>query len=345
MNFWFDIANAPHATLFKPIVAELEKRGHHAFITAWDRGQTASLTRRTWPEAELLGSGFRTSRLTKGTAMLHRSSRLLRATRTRRLDVAVSHNSYSQIVAASRANLPAITMMDYEHQPANHLAFRLATKVIVPQAIPSSTLRRLGAGDQKVIRSPWLKEEIALSSFVPDPSFRQLLSIPENQPLITLRPAPEGALYHRGPNTLFRELLAVLTDSGAALLLSPRTTAQAHEFEGTPGMAVLKSAVSGGDLLFHSDLFVGAGGTMTREAAVLGTRTFSIFAGKPGAVDQRLISSGRMQKLANAQDLPLKEIRRVRGRCWVANHRVTRQFVDLLVSVADDIRLRSGQRL
>jgi len=38
----------------------------------------------------------------------------------------LSHNSYSQIVAARLLRIPVVTAMDFEHQPANHLAFRLA---------------------------------------------------------------------------------------------------------------------------------------------------------------------------------------------------------------------------
>ena len=38
--------------------------------------------------------------------------------------------------------------MDYEHQPANHLAFRLASRVIVPRAFPTEALRRYGARER-----------------------------------------------------------------------------------------------------------------------------------------------------------------------------------------------------
>ena len=51
-------------------------------------------------------------------------------------DVALSHNSYAQIVAARSLRIPAVTAMDFEHQPANHVAFRLATTVLVPEMLP-----------------------------------------------------------------------------------------------------------------------------------------------------------------------------------------------------------------
>ena len=56
-------------------------------------------------------------------------------------------------------------------------------------------------------------------------------------------------------------------------------------------------AVDARSLLYAADLVIGAGGTMTREAALLGVPTFSVFAGKSPAVDQALQDRGRLQQL------------------------------------------------
>ncbi len=42
------------------------------------------------------------------------------------------------------------------------------------------------------------------------------------------------------------------------------------------------------------DLVIGGGGTMTREAAVLGVPAYTYFAGKWGAVDQYLSDQHRL---------------------------------------------------
>jgi hypothetical protein len=57
------------------------------------------------------------------------------------------------------------------------------------------------------------------------------------------------------------------------------------------------------NLVYYSDLVISAGGTMNREAAILGTPACTIFAGKIPAVDQKLISLGRMSALASEQDI------------------------------------------
>ena len=82
---------------------------------------------------------------------LGRAAALRKWARDRGFDLAVSHNSYAQIAAAAALGIKTVTLMDYEHQPANHLAFRLASRVIVPRAFPAAELRRYGAAMRKLI--------------------------------------------------------------------------------------------------------------------------------------------------------------------------------------------------
>ncbi|MDX6547683.1 MAG: uncharacterized protein QOG33_1233, partial [Gaiellales bacterium] len=46
-----------------------------------------------------------------------------------------------------------------------------------------------------------------------------------------------------------------------------------------------------------------AGGTMNREAVVLGTPVYTTFAGRMGGVDERLIADGRLRSLERLDDL------------------------------------------
>jgi predicted glycosyltransferase len=62
--------------------------------------------------------------------------------------------------------------------------------------------------------------------------------------------------------------------------------------------------------MYFSDIVISAGGTMNREAAILGTPVYTIFAGKLPAVDRKLMELGRLNVIASEQDianLPLKK--------------------------------------
>jgi hypothetical protein len=42
---------------------------------------------------------------------------------------------------------------------------------------------------------------------------------------------------------------------------------------------------------------------MNREAVALGTPVYTVFEGRPGAVDERLIAEGRLRRLTSAEEL------------------------------------------
>jgi hypothetical protein len=87
----------------------------------------------------------------------------------------------------------------------------------------------------------------------------------------------------------------------------PRTPEQRAELERAGGFIVPERAIDAQSLIAFADLVVSAGGTMNREAAALGTPVYTVFEGRPGAVDERLIADGRLRRLTSADELePVK---------------------------------------
>ena len=170
MKIWIDLANSPHVPLFEPVVREARARGHEVVLTARDHAQTRALAEDAWPDVSIHRGPKSLGVLAKGPGNRGSSARTA-AVRTRpRPDVALSHGSYAQVVAARAARVPSVTMMDYEHQPANHLSFRLARRVIVPEVFPEASLRRFGARPGKVVRYDGFKEELYLAGVAPEPA-------------------------------------------------------------------------------------------------------------------------------------------------------------------------------
>jgi uncharacterized protein len=296
VRVWIDLANSPHVPLVEPIVRSLRGRGDDVLLTARNHAQTVELARRRWPDVTVVGDASPAGRAHKGLAIGKRAVALHRFARATHPDVAFSHGSYAQVVAARSARVPAVTMMDYEYQPANHVSFRLATRVLVPEAFPPDALRRFGARGSKVDRYVGFKEELYLSDFRPDRCVLEELELDPTAVIAVFRPPPEGALYHRMANDRFDEVLrAARRRPDVQVVLLPRTPAQAQRY--ADGLWIPREAVDGSSLLALADLSVGAGGTMNRESAVLGTPAYTVFAGKLGAVDAELIRQGRMHDL------------------------------------------------
>jgi hypothetical protein len=186
-------------------------------------------------------------------------------------------------------------MMDYEHQPANHVSFRLAQRVVVPRAFPDWALRRYGASRKRILRYEGFKEQLYLAGVEPDPSLLASLELDPARVTAAMRPPPEGALYHGRGSDRFDDVLEHVLGEGAQVVLLPREEEQAVRYG--RGDVVVPPALDGPTLLASVDLVVGGGGTMTREAALLGTPTYTVFAAELAAVDAELIRMGRLADL------------------------------------------------
>lgn len=275
-------------------------------MTARQFAETIPLAEAAGFAAQVVG-GHGGARLTsKAGNLMGRGLELARWARGKQIELAVSHNSYSQILAARALSLRSVTLMDYEHQPANHLAFRLASRVIVPRDFPEAALTRFGVTPAKVKRYDGIKEDVYLGTFVADQNFAgeiQKLGIKPSDILIIARPPASEALYHRFENQLFDQLIDRLLEAPAVkLVLLPRNDAQRRHYA-RQRLIIPAQPLDGANLIASSDLVVSAGGTMNREAAALGVPAASIYQGEWAALDQQLVAEGRLQRLATEADV------------------------------------------
>ena len=306
MRVWIDLANSPHVPLLEPVVRRLESEEHEVVLTARDHSQTVELARSRWPEVLVVGGQSPPGVVSKGLAIAQRANQLRAFARRMSPDVAFSHGSYAQIVAARAARVPSVTMMDYEHQPANHLSFRLAKRVIVPSIFPDDALRRFGATSKSVVRYPGFKEELYLSGFQPDRAVLRELELDAAKVITVFRPPPDGALYHRTANDRFDDILdRAIEDKQVEVVLLPRGRDQDRRYAAlSKRVRIPERPVDAPSLLALADLTIGAGGTMNRESAILGTPTYTVFAGRLAAVDAELIRLGRLRDLRNPASQP-----------------------------------------
>lgn len=296
MLIWLDMANSPHPVLFRAVSAELIARGHRLLVTTRDHGQTKELTLQAWPTAYVAGNESPAARGSKARALGARAFALHRYVAGAGVDVAVSLNSYAQIAAARLGGIPTATLMDYEYQVANHLSFRLADRVVVPEVFPSEQLRRFGARDRRIHRFCGFKEEIYIDRPLGGDTLSRFPA--RDQARAIFRPPAEGSMYHRGANETFDRLVAhAASHENVDVLVLPRLAHQRDRYAALPRVRVADRALDGLTALRLADVFVGGGGTMTREAALLGVRTYTMFRGRRPAVDEALIDDGRMKDL------------------------------------------------
>jgi uncharacterized protein len=305
VNVWVDLTNSPHVLVLRPVIERLRSDGHDVQVTARDFAQTLGLCERFGIEHEAIGRHRGSGLGAKAIGLADRSLALRRWARGRRFDLAIGHGSNDITVAAKLLRIPSSTMFDYEWATVQHnVNCRLARAVVVPDAIPPERLYRYGAKG-KLHRFPGLKEEYYLADFEPDPTVLTSLGLDPSEPIAIVRTPPAVSLYHRFENDLFAQVLNRLR--GGQTVVLPRTDEQRAELVSSGGFIVPESAIDAQSLIAYADLVVSAGGTMNREAVALGTPVVTIFEGRLGAVDERLIGEGRLRRLERAEDVVVEK--------------------------------------
>jgi predicted glycosyltransferase len=310
MRVWVDLTNTAHVLVLRPLIELLERDGHDVTLTARPLSHTLELLDSWGHSYTPIGHYGGSTRLGKARAALGRVPALTRFARRRQFDCALAHGSTDLPPACRLLRIPNTTMFDYEWAALqHHLNCRLATRVLVPEAIPSERLARYGARPPKLVRYPGLKEEYYLSDFEPDPSVLEQLGIAGSDLLCVVRTAPAYALYLRGAeHGLLPRLLRRLSaheNAKTVVLARNEEQRQAVRALGLERTIVPDRALDGRSLVALADVLVSAGGTMNREAAVLGTPVWSIFEGRKGAVDELLEREGRLHSLSDPEELPL----------------------------------------
>jgi uncharacterized protein len=307
VKVWIDLANSPHVPFFAPLVRRLEECCHEVVLTARDHAQTVELARERWPRVEVIGETSPKGRAKKGAAMAERARCLARWARAERPDLALCHNSFGQLMAARALGIRSLNAMDFEHQPLNNLSFRLADRLLLPAALSQSRVRWQGASARKTRFYDGLKEELYLGDFEPDLDVPRRVGFDRARwsVLVVVRTPPSHAIYHRSDNPLFFDVLRRVGRCADALCVvlarHPDERVAVSEL-GLPNVVLPERAVDARSLMYAADVVLGGGGTMTREAALLGVPTYSLFSGKPPAVDLWLQRKGRLRRLHRASE-------------------------------------------
>jgi len=303
-----DLTNSAHVLVLRPLVDELEQQGHEVELTARPLSHTVELLDDWGHSYTLIGRHGGASRVGKARAAAGRVPRMLTFARTRGFDWALAHGSTDLPPACRLLRIPNTTMFDYEWAALQHgVNCRLADRVLVPEAIPAERLARYGARPPKLAHYPGLKEEYYLADFEPAEQVLCDLGIEPGRILCVVRTAPSYALYLGGAENaiLPRVLSRLAADERTETVVLARNDEQRRAVGalGLERVAVPDRAVDGRSLVAFADLLVSAGGTMNREAAVLGTRVWSIFEGRLGAVDEQLVREGRLRLLRDADEI------------------------------------------
>ena len=336
-KFWVDFENAPHIPVLLPIIKKLQSLGYEPIMTARDFSFTQDLLERNTLPAIILGQGSKgKSSVGKALRVAQRIRLLAKVIRPLKNEIvfSIAHASRSMLLTSHLLGVTSVSLEDYEH--SNQFHNSLSDYLLIPQPIPEESFPK---NRGKIIHYPGIKENIYLEGMILPKFIPDFISDKKEKTIVLFR--PEGRTAHYRSSTSEALQTAILErlkrERGACLLVYPRDPIQknalAEFLKDGDAEVVFPPVVDGPNLIASVDLVVGGGGTMTREAAVLGVPSYSFFSGEWGAVDDYLIRTGSLTRIQKPEDVDLIRLVKRDTPADIPKEKTTDFIVDVLLSI------------
>ncbi len=281
MKIWIDILTPKQALFFAPLVYELTKRGHEVKLTSRQYPEAEAVLHMLDLDAEVVGRHGGETLAGKLEASAERVLKLARYVEKEVPNAALCFASPECARVAFGLNIPLFCVNDSPHsEKVAKLTTPLTTILFTPWVIPLSIWVGFGIPRNRIVAyraldpAAWLKRNLQPKS---EPTLAQL---DRCKKIIAIR-LEESQAYYLNPDNLkwtTSVIDNVLNGAGEAnILILSRNQTQREALKERYGgkLIILEGPYFGPTLLKHVDVFIGMGGTMTVEAALLGVPTIS----------------------------------------------------------------------
>ncbi|HYX72559.1 MAG TPA: DUF354 domain-containing protein [Nitrososphaera sp.] len=305
MKIWFDILTPKQVMFFRRAVTLLHNSGHEVLCTSRKYREAVELAKIKKLDLTFIGSHGGADRYDKLREGARRTYELAEIVKEFRPDVAVTFSSPEGSRVAFGLGIRHIGFNDSPHSDAvAKLTLPLTSKLYCPWVIPYSAWSGYGIAKKNIVHyraldpAAWLKHH--------EDDIREVKQDKKKMKiLLRLEESKASYIADKKVSTtkMIDDFVSELWQSANILVLC-RYEDQISEVESRYGnkVQVLRDVIDGIALIKSTQLFVGAGGTMTAEAALLGKPTISI-APIQFYVDKYLVKSGLVKRASNSRSL------------------------------------------
>ncbi|MGQ9469288.1 MAG: DUF354 domain-containing protein [Nitrososphaerales archaeon] len=282
-----DILTPKQALFFNEVARLLKKRDIEVFCTTRRYFEVEEILKLLGLEAVCIGKHGGASLQGKLEAYADRVRKMTSHYIALKPDLVLSFSSPEAARTAFGLSIPHLTVNDSPHAIAvAKLTIPLSSLLLTPWIISSNEWSRFGIEKRRIIHYKGLDPVSWLKEFKPSLKILDYIGLDKNRPIVTVRPPEYLAAYLRGGEKIVLNLaqavkrLLLSRPDLQVVVLSRYGHASKNKRIFGKKVIVTEKVVDGKNLLNYSNLFIGAGGTMTAEAALLGVPTISVYPGK-----------------------------------------------------------------
>jgi uncharacterized protein len=315
MRLWFDLLTPKQLLFFRPVIDQLRKDGHSVLVTSRKYREVEQLATAMGLDLSFAGARGGKDPLEQFRLSLERMELLLPRVVDFSPDVSVSVASADCARISFGLRVKHVAVNDSPHSMvAGKLSLPLSHHLITPWIIPYYAWSPFGISRSQITRyrgldaAAWLKRRA-----IRDPSRRGKRGSGERRTqsqvgTILVRLEESYAPYLAGSDESWTErVLARLARDfvGYELIALCRYQEQLESIRAKFGSiyTVPEHVVDGASMIERSDVFVGMGGTMTTEAALLGVPAVSAFQGAELYTERYLLSKKLLLKARSVAEV------------------------------------------
>jgi uncharacterized protein len=310
MKVWLDILTPKQVMFFKPLVDSLVISGHDVLSTSRDYREATELARIKNLEIRVVGKHGGESKYDKLRASASRVFELAELVQTFEPDLAITFSSPEGARVSFGLGIKHYCFSDSPHAIAvSKLTVPLADLLFCPWIIPYSAWNKFGLPKTNVVRYKALDPAVWLKRRQSSSNPTDIIYGDERKKNILVRLEESKAAYLTESSVkkngyLFLDSLVKSIHDLANIVVICRYSDQVTKVNERyqDKVSVIGNIIDGTTAINSCDLFIGAGGTMTAEACLMGKPAISI-APISFYVERYLLKSGLLLKAFEPSDL------------------------------------------
>jgi len=299
LKIWIDILT-PKQLLFSESIIEKLGKKHNILCTSREYEEVTKLAKIRDFDLVFVGKHGGDDKSAKLEASIDRKGKLSRKIKAFSPDITISFCSPEAARISFGLGIKHVAFCDSPHADAvMRLTLPLIQKLLIPNVIPKNEFSKFGIDKKNIISYK------AIDAFV---TIKRKINQEETLPFkdnkrknILIRVEEEEAAYTSKSSKIIPIIKQIVKEySEENIVILCRYTKQIQNLQKRIGKKakIIKMSFDGKHLLNNTDIFIGSGGTMTAESALMGIPTISYNA-VPNIIENFLVKKYLVKRETN----------------------------------------------
>ena len=310
MKIWIDILTPKQLLFSEPIIEKLGQK-HDILCTSREYNEVTKLAKIRHFDLIFVGKHGGGDKKSKLKASIERIEKLSKKIKNFEPDVVISFGSPEAARISFGLGIKHIMFCDSPHANAvMRLTLPLIQKLLIPYVIPKKEFSKFGINEKDIVQYKAIDAVVTMQRKINQNIISPFKN--NNKKNILIRVEEEEASYTSKSSKIIPIIKKIANDyKDENIIVLGRYTQQIINLQKIMGkkIKVIKMSFDGKYLLNDTDVFIGSGGTMTAESALMGIPTISYNA-VPNIIENFLVKKSLVKRETNPKKVS-NEIKRI----------------------------------